>query len=450
MLSGALAAGLLILLVVLLTGSSSSPATAASDYPPLQWQTGQTVVSLEFDDATADQNAVRSLLASHGMHATFYVNSGTVEASDFHMTWAQVHQLSDDGHEIAGHTVDHPSLLDLQRLSIDEARREICDDRSNLLALGYRVTNFAYPYGAFDATTEAIARECGYDSARNVSGIASEGKCGGCAAAEMIPPGNPFNTRTPENVLEKTTLATMQGYVRQAQAAGGGWVQLVFHHVCDACGQPYAITPANLAALLDWISTQPNTVVRTVQQVVGGPVKPAVAGPAPHPLGASNLLHNPSLEQAGSETGAEKGLPDCWDANGWGQNHRTWTADSEAHTGTRAEHLQISAYQDGGAMLLSHFDLGRCAPSTTPGTAYRVSGWYRSDAPVHIVVYTRDARGRWKWWMNSPFAAPSAGWSQIAFTTPPVAAGVHAISVGLGLEHGGSLTVDDLALTASR
>ena len=60
---GALAvAGLLALFLL------QNPATtrARTVLAPLLWQTGQTVVSLEFDDATADQNEVRSLLASHG------------------------------------------------------------------------------------------------------------------------------------------------------------------------------------------------------------------------------------------------------------------------------------------------------------------------------------------------------------------------------------------------
>jgi len=37
-----------------------------------------TLVSLTFDDGSSDQYCVRSLLARYSMHATFYVNSGTV------------------------------------------------------------------------------------------------------------------------------------------------------------------------------------------------------------------------------------------------------------------------------------------------------------------------------------------------------------------------------------
>src|SRR2546430_1502665 len=69
----------------------------------------QTVVSIEFDDGTATQYQARSVLAAHGMHATFYLNSAFVGTGD-HLTWAQVADLARDGSEIGGHTLDHAQL----------------------------------------------------------------------------------------------------------------------------------------------------------------------------------------------------------------------------------------------------------------------------------------------------------------------------------------------------
>src|SRR5215212_5869752 len=51
----------LVALLVLFAGLTPARAAAA-----------QTVVSLEFDDATADQAPARSLLSSHNMQGTFF------------------------------------------------------------------------------------------------------------------------------------------------------------------------------------------------------------------------------------------------------------------------------------------------------------------------------------------------------------------------------------------
>jgi peptidoglycan/xylan/chitin deacetylase (PgdA/CDA1 family) len=421
-----------------------TPVRAHNVLPPVQWHTGETVVSLEFDDATADQYAVRSLLSSHKMHATFYVNSGTVGSSDFHMNWSQVQRLASDGNEIAGHTVDHVNLLQLEQTDRDEVRREICDDRASLLKLGYPVTDFAYPYGAFGSTTKRIAQQCGYNSARNVSGVVSEATCDGCPFRETIPPGDPYATRTPENVLDTTKLSTIEGYVTEAQRHGGGWVQLVLHHVCS-CGQPYAIAPSHLSALLDWLAGQQNTLVDTVQQVLGGPLQPAVNGPAAQKLPGPNLLRNPSLD----DTPAGGSLPDCWDTNAFGINTPRWTRTSDAHSRPYAERLDLSQYSSGGAMLLSHFDLGGCAPSVVPGHSYTMSAWFKSTAPVLFYIYTRDSLGKWSWWMNSPVKRPSSSYTQVSYTTRPLPAAATAISIGLGLGQAGSLTTDDYSLLDS-
>src|SRR5215831_4955656 len=98
----------------------------------MSWTPGQTVVSIEFDDGSADQFPIRSILAAHNIKATFFINSGTLFNS-YHMTWSQVHELFAEGNEIAGHTVLHPHLT---ALSTEEAKREICNDRSALLSQG--------------------------------------------------------------------------------------------------------------------------------------------------------------------------------------------------------------------------------------------------------------------------------------------------------------------------
>jgi peptidoglycan/xylan/chitin deacetylase (PgdA/CDA1 family) len=231
----------------------------------------QTIVSLTFDDAWSDQAAAAPILAADGMHGTFYVNSGNIGSSPSFLGWAQLQSLQSAGNEIAGHTVDH---VDLTSVSLTEAQRQVCQDRRALMSEGLTVTDFAYPYGARNSTIASIVQGCGYNSGRRAWGLCSPAQTG-CPAAEPIPPPNVWEIRTQDNTRSWTTVQDLQNAVMNAEATGG-WITLVFHHICDGCDS-YAITQSNFQAFLDWLQPRSanGTVVKTVQEVIGGPSQPA-------------------------------------------------------------------------------------------------------------------------------------------------------------------------------
>jgi peptidoglycan/xylan/chitin deacetylase (PgdA/CDA1 family) len=117
-----------------------------------------TVVTLTFDDGTADQLNAAQILNDSGLKGTFFIPSGAVGTPNY-LTLANLQGLAAAGHEIAGHTVTHP---DLTTLTSDQATRQICNDRVNLTNWGFRVTNIAYPFAGENATIEAIVKNCGY------------------------------------------------------------------------------------------------------------------------------------------------------------------------------------------------------------------------------------------------------------------------------------------------
>ena len=248
--SAALAAGCLI----------AGPAVARA--APL------TVVTVQFDDGNADTiQWIDGSLNTHGFHATWYVNSGTIGTSG-HLTWDQLTALSQAGNEIGSHTIDH---VDLKKLKLADARFQVCQDRVNLAAHGLQPESFAYPFGDYNATVETqVVAYCGDNSARTVTGVNDK-----TVFAETIPPADPYATRTPADPKQGTTLATIEGYVTSAEQNGGGWVQLTFHHICDAC-DAYSIPAATMQSLLDWLSTQVTNgavAVETTGQVIGGTYK---------------------------------------------------------------------------------------------------------------------------------------------------------------------------------
>jgi peptidoglycan/xylan/chitin deacetylase (PgdA/CDA1 family) len=242
-----------------------------------------TVVSLTFDDGQQTQYHVRPILASHRMLATFYVNSGLVGRDAFFMPWSRLEALASDGNEVAGHSLNHPHLTQLTAV---EQRREICGDRKNLLDHGFfPVASFAYPYAEYDAGVESTVQSCGYMSGRAVGAIrVGPGlDCRACPFAETIPPADPFATRTPN------TLLRMQNSVTQAENNRGGWVQFVFHAICDGCD---GTSVAELSAFLDWLQPRAanGTVVKTVADVMGAGRSGFTAPPPPDTLRRVRVL----------------------------------------------------------------------------------------------------------------------------------------------------------------
>lgn len=239
-----------------------------------------TVVSLTFDDGRQTQYSARAPLAAHGMHGTFYVNSGLVGSttSDWHMTWSQLHDLANDGNEVTGHSLTHEHLT---TLSATNLQQQVCGDRSNLLAQGFSpVISFAYPYAEYDSAVSSMVAQCGYWSARFVGGIRDAG-CSDCPFAETIPPFDRWVLRTPADIATDTTLATMESYVTQAESNGGGWVIIVIHSVCDGCDS-LSVSVAQFNAFLDWL--QPRAAAGTVVRTVGAVMTDVGAPPPPPPV----------------------------------------------------------------------------------------------------------------------------------------------------------------------
>ena len=370
--------------LALLTGSAAlapkgGPAPAGGNAPgplnnfsaPVDTSLALTTVTLTFDGGRASQLAAAQALANHGLRGTFFVNSGFMGAKDY-MTVEDLHALAADGNEIGGHTA---TLADLTALDADEARRQVCNDRTNLIDWGFKVTSFAYPFAAKSPEAAAMVAGCGYNSARSQADLRSRLGCTDCAVSESVRPADPFSTRSTPEVGSAWTINDLQQSVMQAETAGG-WLQLSFYDIDDS-GSPRSVSPALFSDFVSWLATRTDegtTAIRTVHDVIGGGAKSAVAGPVapPAPQGV-NALRNPGLETAG-----KYGLPECWQVATYGESSHVLTTLTPGHSGGIARRLDVTGYVSGArncflswtwvpARRLSCLATAtRCGPGTRP------------------------------------------------------------------------------------
>ncbi|WP_082207342.1 polysaccharide deacetylase family protein [Corallococcus macrosporus] len=400
----------------------------------------RTVVTLAFDDGLAEHRQVLDMLSASGLKATFYIISGRVGQSSY-MTVDDLRRLAAAGHDIGGHTLQHGELL---TMAPQAQRQEICEDRLRLLSWGFAPTSLAFPFGSNDAAVNQMAAACGYNSARDVRGLVDT--CGSCPPAETIPPFDPYELRTPATVTRDDGLETMQAWVTSAEAAGGGWVIIVFHFVEPDCTKhTYCVKTDVLREFMGWLSQRASlgTEVRTVQDIMGGAARPAVH-PVPQERGAA--LKNPSLE---AEENVD-GVPDCWQLGpAYGGTVRM-ERSAEAHSGVWSYRLErLDASGDAPSLHVLRDD-GTCAPSVTPGHGARVSVWYRSSTPLHLKASVQGLDGTWREWERGPSLPPAEAWTEASWVLPialPADAG--GLSVGVAMEGAGWALVDDFGLEAT-
>jgi peptidoglycan/xylan/chitin deacetylase (PgdA/CDA1 family) len=112
-------------------------------------------LALSFDDhSVASWTALRPLFDRYGARVTFFVSAYLDLTSGER---AQLHQLSDDGHDIEYHSTNHLNAVDY--VAAHGMNGYIADEILPALdamrADGFPTTIFAYPFGARSAATDA-------------------------------------------------------------------------------------------------------------------------------------------------------------------------------------------------------------------------------------------------------------------------------------------------------
>lgn len=124
---------------------------------------------LSFDDGYLMQyQQIFPFLRQWSIPATFNVMAPGWQGDGVHnyMNDDHIREISDQGSEIASHTVNHANLLRLRTLNRGAYLAEIFDSKTQLEELLQKeVTTFAYPMGAYDAQVISDVQSAGYKAA---------------------------------------------------------------------------------------------------------------------------------------------------------------------------------------------------------------------------------------------------------------------------------------------
>ena len=248
------------------------------------------MVSVTFDDGWLNQyqNAV-PILNQLGIPATFYIisDSSITTPDPEYMNAADVLALHNAGNEIASHTVHHCDLTGLQTddpqdcplgITDTQINSELQDSQTTLQNLiGAPVTDFAYPYGAYNPSTIANAQKY-YQSQRTVNS--------GFNSKDSLDPTQLKMYEVDSNITVGQVEAWIDGAI-----ANHTWLILTYHEIGTQPENPadddalYTTQPTDFADEMAYLksksaSTEIDTVTTALHeaeaQAAGTVVPPAL------------------------------------------------------------------------------------------------------------------------------------------------------------------------------
>lgn len=121
-------------------------------------------LTMSYDDGKLPDRKLISIFNKYGIKGTFHINSGLIGTEN---------RLSEDdiktlylGHEIAAHTLTHPTLA---RCPDSEIVRQILEDRKKLEEItGYTVRGLSYPNGSYNNSIKELLKHLGIEYSRIV------------------------------------------------------------------------------------------------------------------------------------------------------------------------------------------------------------------------------------------------------------------------------------------
>jgi len=122
-------------------------------------------LTMSYDDGRSQDRRLVQIFNKFGIKGTFHLNSGWMEEELKSIRYDAVELYK--GHEIATHSLTHPTLT---RLSDTDIINQILEDRRNLEKMtGKIVRGHSYPNGAYNDNVKKLLKSLGIAYARTAS-----------------------------------------------------------------------------------------------------------------------------------------------------------------------------------------------------------------------------------------------------------------------------------------
>ncbi len=113
----------------------------------------EKIAIITFDDGWKSQYEIaKPILDKYNFKATFYLTCDDV-GKEGRLSWQEIKQLQNEGHEIGSHTVNH---VNLDEIPSDEQEYEIVESKKCLENQGIAVHSFAYPFNSGDENNDVL------------------------------------------------------------------------------------------------------------------------------------------------------------------------------------------------------------------------------------------------------------------------------------------------------
>lgn len=213
-------------------------------YKPLAGGGPQYAISLTFDDGTTDHyTEAYTYMASKGLYkATTYAISAQMDTGG-NLTTAQAQTMYNAGWDIGNHTNNSEDLTTLTQAEI-EATLTTCKnylDNNNMPRGG---THVAYPFGKYDADSDAAMAALGYDTGR---------LAGNDITLDLNNP--PDYRRIPSISVSGQEPNTLKSWIYDAVLYGLATI-ILFHKIDDVDGYPVD----DFKEFIDWIAERGYTL----------------------------------------------------------------------------------------------------------------------------------------------------------------------------------------------
>jgi peptidoglycan/xylan/chitin deacetylase (PgdA/CDA1 family) len=366
---------------LLVAGNSGYARTIDAPYEVGAWPGfRQAAVSYTFDDGCSNQFAIAlPMFNEFGFKMTLFT------ITSWSPNWTVLQTAADQGHEIASHTVTHPSLSGLT-LANQTTELKNSQDDINAHITGHKCLTLAYPYCV--PSNLALTQQY-YIAARHCQG--------------SIEPSTPKDFYQISSIIcgSSGSVKTAADFSSRfdSTAASKGWCVLLIHGIDNDGG--YSPTQSTvLRQSLEYLSARPSTfwvatfldAVRYIRERNDVSVKESSNQGASIILQVTDTLDDATYNYPVT---LRRPLPADWPAAGVSQNGRTTAASIV--TVNSVKYAVFDVVPDAGDVVLSKCPAAPVGLTAVPGYATVVLDWGDNSEPnlagYHVYRSTTSGSG---------------------------------------------------------